>query len=84
MQTLAQILAGQTGDPYQNSGGGLNPLLAQFLYNQSLAPSQLGGVPAQGMPQQPQQQPPQNMAGFGSMGAPGAQPMPSGILPPSY
>jgi len=66
MNTLAGILAGQGGNPYQTTQG-ISPLLSQFLLNQQMAPGQLGGQSPGGNPmsQMPQQAP----SGIGSMGA---------------
>ena len=73
MNTLAGILAGQGGNPYQTNQG-ISPLLSQFLLNQQMAPGQLGGQPPGGNPMPPggnpmSQMPQQAPYGIGSMGA---------------
>lgn len=81
MQTLAQILAGVGGNPYQQTSG-LSPMISQNLMDNQMATQQLGGDPAMaaqmgGMPpgvQQPgimtpQMNPQQPQQGIGSMGA---------------
>jgi len=78
--SLAEILAGVGGDPYQQGSGGISPMLQQYA---QLAPLQ-GAAPMQpgmGMPSQQQMamQPmmgampgmPSPRPGFGSMGMPG-------------
>lgn len=57
MPTLANILAGQPGNPYQQPNQGIAPLLSQYLLNRSLSQNQLGQAPA------PQPAPPVAPAG---------------------
>lgn len=67
MNTLASILAGSGGNPYQNPQG-ISPLLAQYLQAQYMQGQPPQGVPqTPGMPQQPQQQPANPMA-LGGLG----------------
>jgi hypothetical protein len=81
MQTLAQILAGAGGNPYQpaSPGGGISPLVQQLLLANQMGGPQLGeqdtmgvagGVPNVGIPGQQQMIPGQPMLpqGFGSTG----------------
>lgn len=78
MQTLAQILAGQGGNPYQpaTSGGGISPLVQQLLLANQLGGQQVGEqnpMPSMvpGMPQNAQQPvlgQPALPTGIGSMG----------------
>ncbi len=42
MNTLASILSGIPGNPYQGAGGGIAPLLQQALLAQQLGGPQLG------------------------------------------
>lgn len=74
METLASILAGSGANPYQTDPG-VSQLISQLMFNQQMAPQQLG------MPQQQQQQ-------LGSMGATAPQgqqqPATQPAMPPPY
>ncbi len=81
MQTLAQILAGVGGNPYQQSeGASIAPsLLQQALLSQQQNAAQQGqmGQPTGVATQQP------TMMGLGSLGGLGNAAMP-GIIPGAY
>jgi hypothetical protein len=85
METLASILSGAGGNPYQGSGdgGGISPLLSQMLLARQMGSPQLGqplmqqGMMPPGIGQTPQPTPQQQPTmgqpalpqGFGSLGA---------------
>ncbi len=58
MNTLASILSGIPGNPYQGAGGGIAPLLQQALLAQQLGGPQLGQGGAGPDPQMPGALPP--------------------------
>jgi hypothetical protein len=58
MNTLASILAGAGGNPYQGAGGGIAPLLQQALLARQLGNPQMGQSAAMPNPQMPPAPPP--------------------------
>ncbi len=47
METLASILSGAQGNPYQGAGGGISPLVQQLMLAQQLGGPQIGEAPPQ-------------------------------------